>query len=106
MNAPSVVMDGNVKKLSKRYQETGGIIREDTEVDSLPEFLEKQLEEEIEDELVEELEKTLDDLKSLDEHDQDEIPQEEQEDDEEKMRSRLTADSMPFDKFLDFMEIF
>ena len=99
-------MDGAFKSVQKTYVEEGGMILEDLQVDSLPEYMEKQLLEGVLEE--EEDEVTLqDELQSLDsDQEPGECQDEDEEEDEEKVRSRLTADSMPFDKFLDFMEIF
>lgn len=101
-----IVMDGAIKSVQKTYIEEGGMVLEDTEIGSLPDYMEKQLMESIQEELIEEEhEATLmdEEIKSLQSED---AKEESDEDEEDEIRARLTTDSMPFDKFLDFMEIF
>ena len=97
-------MDGRIKSVTLQYVEEGGMVLESEKIDSLPEFMEKQVMQDISEEeqtLLDEIQSLLSDKTQIEESES-----EAESENEEKTRTRLTADSMPFDKFLDFMEIF
>ena len=99
-----IIMDGKLKTVTKEYIEEGGMIFETSKIDSLPDILEKEptkITEAQEEEDIDEDDKTIqDDLKSLSSDDEDEVK-------EDKFTGpRMAAETIPFDKFLDMMEIF
>ena len=101
-------MDGTIRTLKEEYVEEGGMVMQSLLIDSLPEYLKEELLEKVSEEHeksaldsdIEKDETIMDDLQSL-------------VSDKESVKSGATSrqgmrtgDSVPFEKFLDFMEIF
>ena len=100
-------MDGTIKTLKEEYIEEGGMVMQSLMIDSLPEYLKEEMleqlseeQEKFEDSEIEKDETIMDDVQSL-------------VSDKESVKSGATSrqgmrtgDSVPFEKFLDFMEIF
>ena len=103
-----ILMDGNIKTVKEEYYEEGGMVMQSLHIDSVPEYIKKQMLEKVSEktqvkESIDEEEKDetiMDDLQSLD-SDKESVKSE-----ASSKKAMRTGDSVPFEKFLDFMEIF
>ena len=102
-----VLMDGTIKTLKEEYYEEGGMVMQSLHIDTLPDYIKKSLEKvsekaELKESVAEEEkdETIMDDLQSLD-SDRASVKSE-----GSSKQAVRTGDSVPFEKFLDFMEIF
>ena len=104
-----ILMDGNIKTVKEEYYEEGGMVMQSLHIDSVPEYIKKQMLEKVSEKAevkgsIDEEEKDetiMDDLQSLDSDDKASIKSE-----ASSKKAMRTGDSVPFEKFLDFMEIF